>query len=320
MDTRKLIQFGKNSHVISLPKHWLEAHHLKKGADVYLEEQGGNLVVLPGSGTAEELHASITFHEDNFKVFLTELIGFYKAGCTTIAIEGKGLAKQLDDVRETIHNLVGMEIVEQSRTRMVVKDLIDVRQVALATLVTRMDMMIRSMFEDVASKTVVPDLELRSRDKDINRLQFLITRVIRKLLRNPALGNVLGVPAEEAYYIDRLTWALERIGDYLKRLNTDMLRIDGSKKKDLLKWVALLEEQYLQAMKVYGKRDIKKALPLHYTIQQQQVTMTGEVLTSKTHDELLARENLKNITRELLVVVRTAVELAQREAITSHKK
>ena len=37
MEVRKLIQFGGNSYVISLPKKWIKLHSLEKGDPIYLD-------------------------------------------------------------------------------------------------------------------------------------------------------------------------------------------------------------------------------------------------------------------------------------------
>ena len=47
MEYRKLISFGKNSYVVSLPKNWVRQNKLKKGDLVYIEENVSNLVLQP---------------------------------------------------------------------------------------------------------------------------------------------------------------------------------------------------------------------------------------------------------------------------------
>ena len=45
MDYRKLIAFGKNSFVISVPKQWIKQNKLNKGDLIYLDESGPNLIL-----------------------------------------------------------------------------------------------------------------------------------------------------------------------------------------------------------------------------------------------------------------------------------
>ncbi len=44
MEYRKLISFGKNSFVISLPKAWVRHSKLKKGDLIYVEEASDHLM------------------------------------------------------------------------------------------------------------------------------------------------------------------------------------------------------------------------------------------------------------------------------------
>ena len=46
MDFRRIIAFGKSSHVVSLPKSWLNENKLKKGDLVYLEQDFDKLVII----------------------------------------------------------------------------------------------------------------------------------------------------------------------------------------------------------------------------------------------------------------------------------
>ena len=49
MEFRKLIEFGKSSYVISVPRQWVRENGLKKGDIISLEETGGGLIILPKS-------------------------------------------------------------------------------------------------------------------------------------------------------------------------------------------------------------------------------------------------------------------------------
>ena len=45
MNKRKLIKFGKNSYVISLPKEWIEENKLGKGSEINLNKFDENLII-----------------------------------------------------------------------------------------------------------------------------------------------------------------------------------------------------------------------------------------------------------------------------------
>jgi|GEM_PF-948421 len=311
MESRRLIKFGKNSHVISLPKGWVEQQKLKKGDELFLEQKPGSIVIMASHCTETEKSAHIACDKQDIGHIQTEITSYYKAGYTTISLECKNFARIADDVKELVHNLAGLEIVEQTRTRMVVKDLIDVRQIAPLTLINRTDMMVRSMFQDALNKEGVSADVLRSRDKDVNRLQLLLTRTMWSLLENPALSNVLNVSVPTAYNLDRVAWSLERIGDYLKRADGDINRADPEAQTRLRTYLKDIYDVYLATMKTYSRLDRGAAIDIHQDIIARLNQFTRIVHKATQKDELLALENTKNILRDLRMILRATIEISQ---------
>ncbi len=310
MESRRLIKFGTNSHVISLPKHWLETHKLKKGDQLYLDEKPDSIILFATLRETAERTARIACDAPDLGRLRTEVASYYKAGYTTFLIEGRELPGVVDDLKEFIHNLAGLELVEQTRNKMVVKDLIDIKQIAPFTLINRIDVMIRSMFQDVIDG--VPSDVLRSRDKDVNRLQLLATRTMRSLIENPALSNALGVDTVSAYALERIAWALERIGDYLKRADGDIIRSAPEVQQQLRKLITRIYELYLSSMKAYNWLDRELAITIHQEVLDWLENFTKHVHAATQKDELLALENAKNILRDLRMVQRATIEMSLR--------
>jgi antitoxin component of MazEF toxin-antitoxin module len=65
MEFRKLINFGKTSHVVSIPKAWLLKNKLNKGDTVSLQEVDGNLLLSPNTGQAKKEPKEIVINVDN---------------------------------------------------------------------------------------------------------------------------------------------------------------------------------------------------------------------------------------------------------------
>ena len=61
MEFRKLIRFGKNSYVISIPKPWVEKNKLKKGDTIYINENldGLQINVREKKKISEQIRAII---------------------------------------------------------------------------------------------------------------------------------------------------------------------------------------------------------------------------------------------------------------------
>ncbi len=313
MATRKLIKFGRNSYVVSLPKEWVVQQQLQKGSELFLEEKPNSIIITTTTAAQRESVTRITADNKSFTMLETEVMASYKAGATSMIIIGEELPEKVGALKELFHYLAGAEVVEQELHKLVIKDLIDVRQVAIPTLLNRMDMMIRSMFQDTLGEEEIPASILRERDRDVNRLQLLIARVARIVLENPAIGTLLQLTPSDAFYQDRVSWTLERIGDYLKRLDDDLIRGEFDVRRRLKQRLKRVYERYLLTMRAFYKRDKEAAVTVHDEIREKLGTYTKQVYSSKDRDEVLALENIKNIMRDLRIILRITVEDAFRK-------
>ena len=92
MEYRKLISFGKNSFVISLPKSWVRQNNLQKGVLIYVEEQENNLLLSLGSKqeTVEKVK-EIPADGKSVRRLKREIISAYIKDYKTIVLFGEEL-------------------------------------------------------------------------------------------------------------------------------------------------------------------------------------------------------------------------------------
>ena len=80
MEFRKLIGFGKNSFVISLPKKWIQRNNLKKGDTIFVNKTGTNLTISSKESglKSDQVRAIIINTKDkNLNLIQTEIISSY---------------------------------------------------------------------------------------------------------------------------------------------------------------------------------------------------------------------------------------------------
>ena len=220
MGTRKLIQFGTNSFVISLPKDWLMRHNLKKGNEILVEESSGRLIVAP-SGLALNKEVKIKkLHVDETKRRLQRrIISAYINNYNIIEVYGQGLKDHIDDVDNTTKGLVALEIMEQTPKKIIIKDFLNTQDISMQNIINRMDIIIRAMLSDVSQMIEKKDiLNLDKRDIDVNRLFYVGQKLINKVLENPSLSKSLDIDLKETMYFYIILDALEKIADQQKRL------------------------------------------------------------------------------------------------------
>jgi bifunctional DNA-binding transcriptional regulator/antitoxin component of YhaV-PrlF toxin-antitoxin module len=60
-EVRRLIKFGDSSHVVSIPKDWIEKNNLQKGDLIFLDEnEFGQLLISPDQKKIERVDRGIS--------------------------------------------------------------------------------------------------------------------------------------------------------------------------------------------------------------------------------------------------------------------
>ncbi|MCX6707491.1 MAG: phosphate uptake regulator PhoU, partial [Candidatus Woesearchaeota archaeon] len=82
-------------------------------------------------------------------------------------------------IKLILRNLTGIEIIQQDSERIIAKDLLNINEISIETLIRRMDNITRSMLTDSIS-CLRKDIyeEIYERDMEVNRLLYLAYRVI----------------------------------------------------------------------------------------------------------------------------------------------
>lgn len=261
MESRKLISFGSSSYVVSIPKSWIKKNKLEKGAQIYLDEKQDELVLSTNSEQKKRVkEIQIDATGKSLPRLKSEIVASYLNNYDTIEIRN---AKDDDvpEIKAVLRNLAGIEIMEQTQTKIVVKDLINIKEVSIKTLIRRMDIIIRSMFDDLlvnVNKNMESLLKsFYQRDTDINRLFYLVRRMITAALEDPNVAKILDTNPIELVFDWGITVRLEKIGDQLKRITKRLYKVREEKRQH--KYVDCILEDlkvtYLNIMKAYYSKD-----------------------------------------------------------------
>lgn len=259
MSTRKIIQFGKNSFVISLPKSWVERNKLSKGSEINLDESPASILVSPKQNEviSETKIKKINCDESGKKVG-RNIISAYINNYSIIEIYGQNLKDYTKEIEAVTHSLVALEIMEQTPKKIMIKDFLNTQDISIENIIKRMDIIIRAMFleiDEIFEKNEKVDLE--KRDYDINRLCYVGQKLINKLLDNPNLSKTLNVEIRETIFYWQIIDSLEKIADQQKRFARNLIPIEKDKAlKELLKTsFQIVTKQYLEIIKALYKLD-----------------------------------------------------------------
>jgi len=238
-ENRKIQKTGGSSYIISLPIDWIKSHNIDKNYKGYslgiIPQPDGNLLITPNPNK-EEIQSVKELDVDNIKNYdflFRILIGAYIMGFSKIIIKS---SKRFEPfVRDCIMNFtqiaIGPEIIEESNQNIIIKDLLNPKEMPFEKTIKRMYILAESMHEDAinALKTGNTDLaeEVIKRDNEIDRLHFLIGRQSNIVMKDIILCQKMGVTLEDANQYQLFSKFLERIGDHAVKIANNVLKISN---------------------------------------------------------------------------------------------
>ncbi len=303
MDYRKLVNFGKSSLVVTLPKKWTDKYKLSAGDHLLLKEIGKGIVFFPEGINAEpnQITNTISVDELDLGQLKRQIITHYIRNTNLLYLNGKTVTEKQDSIRFTLSNLIAFELIEQNINRLTVRDFLDMDNLSIKNLVKRIDMILRSMMIDAKQSQSTEETDMiTSRDKDINKLSYLIFRKINYLNMNPSAKREISNTDLIKYWV--LTNYLETIGDEVKRIARLFSRLRTSKKnkKLLLNQFEATSQWYLKILGAFYTKDIAVAYKLADEKENQFNTLNDLFNTLSSSPTLISiHEKLKTIITHL---------------------
>ena len=301
MYTRKLVKAGPSSHTIALPKEWITTNNLKKGDFVHLHPFANQQLILSATtetslpAIAKEKHIEID--DKASETIRREITAAYINNYRLITLTGKTLPEKAKAIREMIHHFVALEITEQHSQKIVAKDFLDLNEISVDKTIKRIDMMIRTMFEDLSTAQ-----SLDMRDEDVNRLYFLLVRLLKSSLTEPAIAKKLSLAPHEILAFWQLTHDLESLADHLKQASEIISKNNNNKQSNEL--YKTLHKTYVNAMTATYQKDKSSAekIAQQRTEISQQINKMLEkpALTSLGEHASAITTHILNISRYVI--------------------
>ncbi len=260
MHIRRLVKAGQASHTISLPKEWLEKNNLSKGSTLYIHEKSAKeLIITPSLAGQDPPGKSVTINVEGKQLdtIQREISAAYVNNAGTIELIGQGITQHAKDIRRMLHDFVALEISEQTSTRISAKDLLNLKEISVDKSIKRMDLIARTMLQDCKSTALGNDLSesVMLRDYDINRLYFLLTRLLKSALASPEMASMLELEPAKVLGKWMLVRYIEEFADTVKALCKECAVLDAKHGKNVSALLSLLEQDYLDAMKALHEND-----------------------------------------------------------------
>src|SRR3989344_3516028 len=268
MEYRKLISFGKNSYVISLPKAWLSQNKLQKGDLIHLDESGPNLILSrrEQSKSSPEKRKVINVDGKSIHLIKREVNSAYILNNHTIVLKGEETRINIKNLQNIFQNLIALEVMEQTSNTIVAKDFLNMETVSVEEIIRKMDMVVRTMFKESCQAFSDENYEnINERDNDVNRLYYLLHRTVLYNLDNPlkALKHFKLMPIDLMSYLFT-GFFLEGAADEVRRTIrfARLMKLNEVKEKQMINFLVKVYAFYLETMKAVYNRDVELGLKL----------------------------------------------------------
>ena len=307
IDVRKLISFGKGSYIISMPKNWVQRNNLKKGDLVSLSDDGFELVLSAGQNEqkADAREISIEVKSEDIEALKAEVVSSYLNGYDTINVVFDANYKNVPKIKDVMRNLSGLEIMEQTSTRIAAKNLINVNEISIKNIIRRMDVITRAMMEDaiLCHRGQCSSDSIHQRDIDVNRLYFLGFRVIKNAMKNPRIAKSLNTEPWELHSDTLIILRLEKIADRQKRIARYLssAELDRSSLAELDKIHTDISISYNEVMKAFYSKE--KALAIEIEISNKERTAACDRFLEK-YTQMHGNSRQKIINSNLVTVAK----------------
>jgi phosphate uptake regulator len=212
-ETRKVQVTGGSTFTVSIPKGWATENDVEAGSRIAFHPEGDSLVLTPatdGKRTEGSIDIAGLTGEELRRVVMT----MYVSGFDVITFRADRVSTdQRRTIREATQGLVGLEVLEETGDRVVVRDLLDSAELSVHNAVDRMRLIAASMLEDALTALAENDADLARdvihRDDDVDRLYMVVSRIFRSTLRSLGVLPVMDLRSTSVTALQGIGAAVE---------------------------------------------------------------------------------------------------------------
>jgi phosphate uptake regulator len=310
MESRKIQKVGAATLTISLPKNWVTQRRLKRGDPVFLVEDGEALKVLASQDATERRRSAMEFLVDadlcdEPGMLERVIVGNYVLGREKITVRSASRlrSEHLDEVRGAMRRLMGIGILDETPSHVVLHCSIDPANYPLEALIKRLYNLGSTMLSEALEALKTSDATLAEdaikREDDADMMYWLILRLLLSAQLDDALVERLGLRTRLEIAGDRaIARDLEIAADHAHEIAVqvrDVLRneieIPDSIMDAFAGLVDLIGQTFAHALGALLSRDLKAAnaaLDLSKDLEKREQDIV----------KLLLRESRRQRTKE----------------------
>jgi len=243
MESRKVQQVGYSTLSVSLPRNWVKNIDLKPGdLVVFLPERDGSLKLMPPAlaERKEEVHESVVNSDlcDEEGMLERLIVGNYILGRDVIRIisSRRIQSTHIEEVRNILRRLIGLSIVEETPSQIVLQCSIDPTKFQIDMLLRRLSIIASTMLSEATQALVEFNPELAKeairREDEADMVYWLALRLLVSAQRIRTIAEKIGFehPLQILHYGLTLV-CLELIADYAEKIAKRAVSFEEHKDK-----------------------------------------------------------------------------------------
>jgi phosphate uptake regulator len=232
-ELRRVQRTSSGTFFVCLPKSWAQRCNLKRGAVVGISEGANGKLVIDAKYGSELLPKTVILEPG--PLLGREIVANYLLGVDVIRVQGRERIgfEVREAVKSTVSGLIGLEIVEEDKSGIVLQCLLEPSGFPPEKILRRAYAIAAGMHRDVINAFVEGEVQLAksviARDNESNRLYFLLVRILRTIIQNPSLSEKLGVGPIECLDYRLVASLVEAMGDECVRIAQKTVELKGAK-------------------------------------------------------------------------------------------
>lgn len=263
MEIRK-VQFSSGSLFISLPKPWASRHGLKKGSPLFIEErEDGALVLYPVERVKNASKSILIEISPDVEKKITSR---YWLGYDSIIVRSPSGRITLTDrerIKSLARRLIGLEIVEESASSIELQCFIEPASVPPIKVLRREYLLTVAMLKDLKDALTERSLleSIIIRDDEVDKLYFLLVRILRMAIQNPSLSSKLGISPLDCMDYRLVAFFIESIADCIASISEKLLveHFNDMAAENVKQILEMLTNIYVKSMEAFLTKDFRKA-------------------------------------------------------------
>jgi phosphate uptake regulator len=217
METRILQMTSGGSYLISLPKEWVKENGLSKGSQVGMIRLDQRTIMIDSAAMErpKPKQVEVKMSGDVGR----ELTASYLSGYDRVLVRSGSTIThaQKEAIRQSASHLAGMEVIDETSDSLLLANLVVPEDLSVEDVMRRMHQIGSSMLQDAIAALVGGDPSLAKnvieRDDALDRLYFLVIRLLRSAVRDLRVAERLGVLPAQCLDLRFAASMMEKIGD-----------------------------------------------------------------------------------------------------------